>query len=149
MREYYWPAMANGFYKTVKYCCEYARSELAKIVDRTRNCALRVAKWIFVTMDILGSFRKGLNRNHFILVVMDSQLRLKSTKYAQMTNWHVAPLYLDSWLVPYHIETQVITPNIPQFIGEVFELLCHFSSTKHLKTTSTIQKQVEGQNELI
>ncbi len=98
--EFYWPSMALDVVRTVRSCSNCAKERLK---------LRRHSKWLklfsatrpleFVSIDILGPFRKTKNGHENLLVITDRYSKLKRAVPLRSTTAHAVPAaFCDHWV---------------------------------------------------
>lgn len=98
----------------------------------------------FVAINILGSFPKTPSCNQHVLFITNHCSKFThATSMVNITSRHLETIFLDNWILLFGIPNYILSNNGPEFVGELFTMLCLFlrvkkltNSANHLHTNS-------------
>lgn len=91
----------------------------------------------FIAIDILGPLPLTKWRNQFVLVITDGySKRTTALPHSKTTAFHVSSLFLQYWVLPHGIPSDLLTSIGHQFASKLFAPILTYQVLKQLTTTA-------------
>lgn len=91
----------------------------------------------FIAIYILVHLLKTKHGSRFVTVMTDCDNRLtRAVPYFKTSATNMAKLFIGYWIMSNRIATQLLTENRPQFVNNIFSVICGFSGTVKLTATA-------------
>lgn len=126
-RELCRPHMGRKVYRTLGYCCKWARNRISLKEKRPLKLFSANGPLQFLVMDILSLLPKTATGNQFVMAITNRYTKLtRAIPSSKTTETHGASIFLDHFIVSYGIPGFFLTDNCPPFVRKFFETFCTF-----------------------
>lgn len=147
-RVFYWESMVADVHAFVSNCSSCSKS---RVQGRRRTNPLKLfpatEPFKDVCLDLLGPLPWTVNRNRYLLVIVDRFTKLtRVVPIGSQDAAVVASAFLDTWVASYGPPETLLTDNGPQLASTYFRGVCGLLGIKHV-TSTTYHPQTQGQVE--